>query len=52
MTSKVKAVIKAKNLRSSGEFIEALSRKVHALLATAMEKTVEAKRATVKPEDL
>jgi len=52
VTSRVKDVLKAKNLRTSAEFIETLSTKVAALIDAAAAKAVEAKRATVRSEDL
>lgn len=52
VTSKVKGIAKKKDLRMSGEFIEALSERVEQLVTGAMERCVEAKRKTVKDVDL
>ncbi len=50
--SKVKDVIRAAGLRTSGELIEALSDKVHTLLAGAIERAQRNGRATVNPHDI
>ncbi len=50
--SKVKAYIKAKGLHTSGDAVEALSKKVEAMLDAAAERTQANKRSTVKPQDL
>ena len=50
--SKVKAYIKSKGLMSSGDLLEALNLKVHALLDDAMGRTQSNKRSTVRGTDL
>jgi histone H3/H4 len=52
VTSKVKALVKAKDLRTSADFIDALSKKVEALVEAAVPKAVSAGRKTVQAEDL
>jgi len=50
--SKVKALVKAKGLMSSGELPDAVSDKVRELLERACERTTANKRSTVRPHDL
>jgi hypothetical protein len=50
--SKMKDVVKAAGCMSSGDLIEALSAKVHELLATAAERAKGNGRSTVRPYDL
>lgn len=50
--SKVKDVIKNAGLRSDGELVQAISDKVHELLAAAIERAQGNKRGTVRPYDL
>ena len=50
--SKVKDVIRDAGLRSDGELIQAVSDKVHELLASAIERTKSNNRSTVRPHDL
>lgn len=50
--SKVKDVIRDAGLRSDGELIQAVSDKVHELLADAIERTKSNNRSTVRPHDL
>jgi hypothetical protein len=50
--SKVKAYIKSKKLKCSGDLIEALSEKVYGVLDNAMARTGGNKRSTVRPVDL
>jgi histone H3/H4 len=50
--SKVKAVIKEAGLRSGGELAEAVSAKVHEMLAAAIERAQKNGRSTVRPHDL
>ncbi len=50
--SKVKEVIKEAGLRSDGELVEAVSNKVHDLLAAAVKRCQENNRSTVRPHDL
>ena len=52
VTSKVKAYIKGKGCMTSGDAVEALNKKVEALLDAAVERTKANKRSTVKPQDL
>ena len=50
--SKVKAYIKAKDMRCAGETIDALSAKVSCLLNKAVERAKANKRSTVQSQDL
>lgn len=50
--SKVKAYIKSKGCHTSGELLEGLNTKVHALLDDACARTQANKRSTVKSTDL
>jgi hypothetical protein len=50
--SKMKDVVKAAGCMSSGDLIEALSEKVHELLANATERAKGNGRSTVRPHDL
>ncbi|MHC4547982.1 MAG: hypothetical protein ACYTEZ_04325 [Planctomycetota bacterium] len=50
--SKVKAYIKTKGYKCSGDLIEALSNTVHTALDGAMSRCDGNKRATVRPVDL
>ncbi|HEY3357203.1 MAG TPA: hypothetical protein VGQ83_28395 [Polyangia bacterium] len=50
--SKVKDVIRAAGLRTSGDLVEALSERVHSFLAGAVERAQKNGRATVNPHDL
>jgi histone H3/H4 len=50
--SKVRAHIRDKNAKMSGELLAALNCKVGCLLNEAIERAVANKRATVKPQDL
>ena len=50
--SKMKEVVKAAGCMSSGDLIEAVSDKVHELLALAAQRTKENKRTTVRKHDL
>ena len=52
VTSKVKGLVKQKDLRTGDEFIEALSAKVRELVEAAIPKAIAAKRKTLKAEDL
>ena len=52
VASKVKDVIKAKGLQTSGEAIEALNKRVLALVEEAVSRAQANKRATVKAQDL
>ena len=50
--SKVKEVIRAAGLRSDGELVEAVSDKVHEMLAAGMSRAETNGRSTVRPGDL
>jgi hypothetical protein len=50
--TKVKDVVKAAGLQSSGELIEAISGKVHDLLTAAAKRASENGRKTVRSHDL
>jgi hypothetical protein len=50
--SKIKDVIKEAGLRSDGELIQAVSDKVHDLLAAAVDRCQKNSRSTVRPHDL
>lgn len=50
--SKVKTVIKDAGLRSDGELAQAVSDKVHEMLAAAVKRCEANKRGTVRPCDL
>jgi hypothetical protein len=50
--SKMKDVVKAAGCMSSGDLIEALSAKVHEILAGATERAKGNGRSTVRPYDL
>jgi hypothetical protein len=50
--TKVKDVVKAAGLQSSGELIEGISNKVHDLLSAAIARASENGRKTVRSYDL
>ena len=50
--SKVKEVIKANDMRADGQLIEAVSARVHELLAAGVARAKNNKRKTVTPHDL
>jgi hypothetical protein len=50
--TKVKDVVKAKGLQSSGELIEAVSERVHAMITAATERASGNGRKTVRAYDL
>ena len=52
VASKVKAIIKDKGLQTSGDSLDALNKRVHALLDDAVARAQANKRATVKPQDI
>jgi len=52
VTSKVKAIVKAKELRTGEEFIEALSAHVTSIVEESITKAQAAGRKTLKAEDL
>jgi hypothetical protein len=50
--SKMKEVVKAAGCMSSADLIEALSAKVHEILANAAVRAKDNNRATIRPYDL
>lgn len=52
VASKVRAYLKSKGAMMSGELLQALDKKVHALLDAAVERTKGNKRSTVKSHDV
>jgi hypothetical protein len=50
--TKVKDVVKAAGLQSSGELIEAVSARVHELLTGAVQRAAGNGRKTVRPHDI
>ena len=50
--SKIKEVVKEAGLRSDGELVQAVSDKVHELLAAAIKRCQDNNRSTVRPYDL
>ncbi len=52
VASKVKDVIKAAGLQSSGDLIDGVSDKVHEMIAAAIARAKANGRATVRPYDL
>lgn len=52
VASKVRAFLKSKNVKMSGELIGQLNHKVKALLEEAAKRAQGNKRATVKPQDV
>jgi len=50
--SKVKAYIKSKGMKCSGELVGALSDRVHDVLDGAIGRCKENRRSTVRPHDL
>jgi len=52
VSSKVKAYMKEKGVKSSGDLGEAVSKKVYDLLDAAVVRARENKRSTVRPYDL
>lgn len=50
--SKVKEVIRSAGLRSDGDLVQAISDKVHEMLAAAIARAGANKRGTVRPYDL
>jgi hypothetical protein len=52
IASKIKDVVKAAGLQSSGDLIDGVSEKVHAMLAAAIARAKANGRATVRPYDL
>jgi len=52
VASKVRSYIKSKKCMTSSDAIDAISKKVYALLDCAVERTKANRRSTVKPQDL
>ncbi len=52
IASKIKDVIKAAGLQSSGDLVDGVSAKVHDMLAAAIQRAKANGRATVRPYDL
>lgn len=52
VASKVRAYLKSKDAMMSGELLEALNKKVAALLDEAVTRCKGNKRSTVKPQDI
>ena len=52
VTSKVKEYIKSKGCQTSADAVDALDKKVKALLDEAVQRVKSNSRATVKPYDL
>lgn len=50
--SKLKDAVKALGCQSSGDLVEAVSEKVHDMIAAAVERAKQNGRATVRPYDL
>ena len=50
--SKVRDVIREKELRTSDEFLTALNEHVHAVLEVAMKRCKENGRQTLRPQDV
>ncbi len=52
IASKIKDVIKAAGLQSSGDLVDGVSARVHEMLAAAVQRAKANGRATVRPYDL
>ncbi len=52
IASKIKDVVKAAGLQSSGDLVDGVSDKVHAMIKAAVERAKANGRATVRPYDL
>jgi hypothetical protein len=52
IASKIKDVVKAAGLQSSGDLVEGVSEKVHDMIAAAIQRAKANGRATVRPYDL
>lgn len=50
--SKVKAVVKEKGLQTAGDAIDALNKKVRAIVEEAVARAQANRRSTVKPQDI
>lgn len=51
VASKVRAYLKSKNVKMSGDLPEAVNKKLMAILDAAAERAKGNKRSTVKPQD-
>ena len=51
VTSKTKAYIKEKGCMTSGDAVDALNNKIYELIESAVARTKENKRSTVRPHD-
>ncbi len=52
IASKVKDVVKAAGMQSSGDLVDGISEKLHDMLKAAVERAKANGRATVRPYDL
>jgi hypothetical protein len=52
IASKIKDVVKAAGLQSSGDLVDGVSARVHEMLAAAVQRAKANGRATVRPYDL
>ena len=52
VASKIKDIVKAAGLQSSGDLVDGVSEKVHDMLAAAVQRAKANGRATVRPYDL
>ncbi len=52
VTSKIRAYLKSKSAKMSGDLVAALNKKVMSLLDDAAGRTRANKRSTVKPQDV
>jgi histone H3/H4 len=52
VASKVRAYLKSKYVKVSGDLVDALNKKVMHLLNDAADRTKANKRSTVKPQDI
>ncbi len=51
VTSKTKAYIKEKGCMTSGDAVDALNNKIYELIDSAIKRTKENRRSTIKPHD-
>ena len=52
VASKVKAYVKSKGLMTASDSLEAINKKIYALLDEGTERTTANRRSTLKPQDL
>ena len=52
VASKVKAIIKDKGCQTAGEALDALNKRVYAIIEEAVSRAQANKRSTVKPQDV